>query len=261
MKKKIILILSALVLFSQAFANCLQSIFDLEKIQIAMFDKNYDGIVPDSAYWDKGTAENRGKSIYIWKAYWNNEKIDSIYEANLRNGEWTYKTTKVPYDSIKVIHEGNVWTLEGTTIDGGITSETIYFNGDSIATTSNDEEGEHTFIYVMKNDTIFRRDQNEIIVMDEKDTNICYEKDSRDNYQTIWHRYETAVINGKPTITKTYIEDGLDHKTVTYFFHERKTGKTSIHTTQRPKMHIEKSRKFDLMGRPAKGKYTVHFFK
>ena len=71
---------------------------------------------------------------------WNNKKIDSIYEANLRNKEWTYKTTKVPYDSIKVTHEGNVWTLEGTTIDDGISSETVYFDGDSIATTSNDEE-------------------------------------------------------------------------------------------------------------------------
>ena len=79
-------------------------------------------------------------SIYIWKAYLEQQKIDSIYEANLRNEEWTYKTTKVPYDSIKVTHEGNVWTLEGTTTDDGISSETVYFDGDSIATTSNDEE-------------------------------------------------------------------------------------------------------------------------
>ena len=50
------------------------------------------------------------------------------------------QTTKVPYDSIKVTHEGNVWTLEGITTDGGISSETVYFDGDSIATTSNDEE-------------------------------------------------------------------------------------------------------------------------
>ena len=105
-----------------------------------MFDKNYDGLVPDSAHWDKGTAETRGKSIYIWKAYLEQQKIDSIYETNLRNKEWTYKTTKVPYDSIKVSNEGNVWTLEGITTDGGISSETVYFDADSIATTSNDEE-------------------------------------------------------------------------------------------------------------------------
>ena len=262
MKKKIILILSALVLFSQASANCIQAIFDLEKMEIAMFDENYDGLVPDSAYWDKGTAETRGKSIYIWKAYWNNEKIDSIYEANLRNGEWSYKTTNIPHDSIKVSHEGNIWTIS-TAIDSMSFSPTttMYFDGDSIAITDIDDEDEHTFIYVMKNDTIFRRDQTEIIVMDEKDTNTCYQKDDRDNYQTIWYRYETAVINGKPTLSKTYIEEGLDHKTVTYFFHERKNGKTSIHNTVRSKLHIEKRRHFDLMGRPAKGKFTVQFLK
>ena len=67
MKKKITLILFALALFSQSFANCLQAIFDMEKIEIAMFDENYEGLVPDSAYWDKGTANTRGKSIYIWR--------------------------------------------------------------------------------------------------------------------------------------------------------------------------------------------------
>ena len=260
MKKKIILLLSALILSSQSFANCLQAVFEMERIEIAMFDENYDGLVPDSAYWDKGTAESRGKSIYIWKAYWNNEKLDSIYEANLRNGEWTYQTTVIPPNIIQVTHEGNVWTIGGT-IENMKSPSTTYFDGDSIATTLYEEDGEYTFIYIMKNDTIFRVDENDIIVMDEKDTNTCYQKDGRDNYQTTWYRYETAVINGKPTITKTYIEDGLDHKTVTYFFHERKNGKTSIHNLHRPKLHIEKRRKFDLMGRPAKGKYTVQFLK
>ena len=241
MKKKITLILFALALFSQSFANCLQAIFDMEKIEIAMFDENYEGLVPDSAYWDKGTANTRGKSIYIWKAYWNNEKIDSIYEANLRNGEWTYRTTKVPHDSIKVTHEENIWTISAAIDSMGTSPTTIYFDGDSIATTNTDEEGEYTFIYVMKNDTIFRRDQTEIIVMDEKDTNTCYQKDDRDNYQTIWYRYES--------------------KTVTYFFHERKKGISSIHNIIRPKLHIEKRRHFDLMGRPAKGKFTVQFLK
>ena len=206
----------------------------MEKIEIAMFDENYEGLVPDSAYWDKGTANTRGKSIYIWKAYWNNEKIDSIYEANLRNGEWTYRTTKVPHDSIKVTHEENIWTISAAI--------------DSMGTSP-------------KNDTIFRRDQTEIIVMDEKDTNTCYQKDDRDNYQTIWYRYESAFINGRPTLSKTYIEEGLDHKTVTYFFHERKKGISSIHNIIRPKLHIEKRRHFDLMGRPAKGKFTVQFLK
>jgi len=75
MKKKIILALSALVLFSQAFANCLQTVFEMERMEINMFDEN------------------------------------------LRNGEWTYQTTVIPHDSIKVTHEGNVWNISGTIDD------------------------------------------------------------------------------------------------------------------------------------------------
>ena len=89
----------------------------MEKMEINMVDENANGLVPDSAYWDKGTVKNRGKSIYIWKAYWSNEKVDSTYEANLRNGEWTYQTTVIPHDSIKVTHEGNVWNISGTIDD------------------------------------------------------------------------------------------------------------------------------------------------
>ena len=260
MKKKIILILSIFILFSQVFANCLQAIFEMERMEINMFDENTNGLVPDSAYWDKGTAESRGKSIYIWKAYWNNEKLDSIYEANLRNGEWTYQTTVIPENVIEVTHEGNVWTIGGT-IENMKRPTVIYYDGDSVATTTYDEDGEYTFIYVMKNDTIFRVDENDIIVMDEKDTNTCYEKDGRDNYQTTWYRYETGFIDGRPTLTRTYIEDGLDHKTVTYFFHEKKNGQTSIHNSRRPSLYFKNYKHFDLMGRPAKGKYTVRFSK
>ena len=44
-----------------------------------MFDKNYDGLVPDSAHRDKGTTETRGKSIYIWKAYLEQQKKSTAF--------------------------------------------------------------------------------------------------------------------------------------------------------------------------------------
>ena len=109
----------------------------------------------------------------------------------------------------------------------------------------------------MKNDTIFRVDEKDIIVMDEKDTSTCCKKDDRDNYQTTWYRYGTGFIDGIPTLTKTYIEDGLDNKTVTYFFHEKKNGQTSIHNSRRPSLYSKNHKHFDLMGRPAKGKHTI----
>jgi len=223
-----------------------------------MYDKNLDGLVPDSAYWDKGTADSRGESIYIWKAYWNDGRVDSLYEANLRNGEWKYQTT-VNTTDIKVNHEGNIWIIESKTMDGKVDKETIYFDGDSLAITNNDG----TNIYVMKKDTLFRPRprENFIITMDEKDTNTCYEKR---NYEGTWmtlNRYETAFKNGQVLLTKTIIEDGLDSKTVTFFLNQRKSSTTSIHRNTRPKFHLQNCKHFDLLGRPAKGKYTVNFLK
>ena len=142
---------------------------------------------------------------------------------------------------------------------GKVDKATIYYDGDSLAITNNDG----TNIYVMKKDTLFRPRprENFIITMDEKDTNTCYEKR---NYEGTWmtlNRYETAFKNGQVLLTKTIIEDGLDSKTVTFFLNQRKSSTTSIHRNTRPKFHLQNRKHFDLLGRPAKGKYTVNFLK
>ena len=109
----------------------------------------------------------------------------------------------------------------------------------------------------MRNDTLFRRSENEIIVNDEKDTNTCYVKDGRDDYVTTWYRYDTEVKNDKVIVSKTYIEDGLDNKVMTYFMFRRKEGTDAIHRKIRPAIILEKSKQFDLLGRPAKGEHII----
>ena len=198
------------------YTNCLQTVFDYKRSTLSIYDKDYHGLVPDSLYMDKGSASNRGKSIYIYKDYWNGTHLDSVYEANLRNGEWTYQTT-VRTQEPTVVHEGNIWTITETVGDVSNTM-TIYFDGDSLATTSTDEDGEFTITYVMKTDTIFRIDYNEIIVMDENDKNTCYRKEHRGDIWYTWNRYETGVKDGMVILTDTHTEDGEDRKTGTYFF-------------------------------------------
>ena len=201
------------------YTNCLQTVFDFEKSIISTYDKDYHGLLIDSLYMDKGNASNRGKSIYIHKAYWNGNRIDSTYEANLRNGEWTYQTT-VNTKETRAIRDGNITTFIST--DNGISDTvTIYFDGDSLATTSRDEGGEYTSIYVLRNDTIFRPTQDDIIVKDENDINTCYMKENRNGEWITWDRYETGIKDGMILLTKTYIEDGLDHKVGTYFMFYR----------------------------------------
>ena len=200
------------------YTDCLQTVFDFEKTILSTYDKDFHGLIIDSLYMDKGSANSRGKSIYIYKNYWTGIRIDSTYEANLRNGEWTYQTTvrKQP----KVAREGNVWTITAT--DGGVGDTiTVYYDGDSLATTASDEEGKFTITYVMKTDTIFRMDEKEIIVMDENDKNTCYRREHRDGIWYTWNRYETGVKDGMIILTDTHTEDGEDRKTGTYFMFYR----------------------------------------
>ena len=90
-----------------------------------------------------------------------------------------------------------------------------------MATTSRDEDGEYTSIYVLRNDTIFRPTHEDIIVKDENDSNTCYQREFRDGEWISWDRYETGVKDGMIVLTKIYVEDGLDHKTGTYFMFRR----------------------------------------
>ena len=201
-----------------SYIDCIQTIFEYTRTDFEFYD-DFGGLVIDSMYWDKGDANNRGKSIYTYKAYWTGTHLDSTFESNLRDGEWAYQTT-VNTKQTRAIRNGNISTLIST--DNGISDTiTVYFDGDSLATTSKDEGIERTSIYVLKNDTIFRPTQDKIFVKDENDSNTCYMKENRDGEWIAWDRYETGVKNGMIVLTKTYIEDGLDHKTGTMFMFRR----------------------------------------
>ena len=220
-----------------------------------MYDKDFDGLVFDSMYVDKGTANNRGERIYTWKGYYKDGILDSIYEGDYRNGEWQYRGIKNT-STVKVTHEGNVWTLTGKTMDGDTLTK-YYFDGDSLTIITFDEEDEYTDIYVLRNDTLFRPSDDEIIVMDENDTNTCYVKNKYDNYAVIWYRYELSSQNDKVVLSKTYIEEELDNKLMIYFFTPRNTSTTSILHKKHPAYIPEKAKHFDLLGRPANSKYII----
>ena len=202
-----------------SYTDCIQTVFESLTADFSLYGVNIGGLVIDSMYWDKGNANNRGESIYTYKAYWTGTHLDSTFESNLRDGEWAYQTT-VNTKQTRAIRNGNISTLIST--DNGVSDTiTVYFDGDSLATTSKDEGIERTSIYVLKNDTIFRPTQDKIFVKDESDSNTCYMKENRDGEWIAWDRYETGVKNGMIVLTKTYIEDGLDHKTGTMFMFRR----------------------------------------
>ena len=202
-----------------SYTDCIQTVFESLTADFSLYGVNIGGLVIDSMYWDKGDANNRGKSIYTYKAYWTGTHLDSTFESNLRDGEWAYQTT-VNTKETRAIRNGNISTLISTD-DGTSDTITVYFDGDSLATTSKDEGIERTSIYVLRNDTIFRPTHEDIIVMDENDSNTCYQREFHDGEWISWDRYETGVKDGMIVLTKIYVEDGLDHKTGTYFMFRR----------------------------------------
>lgn len=245
--KKIILIL-ALALFSLVSANCLNTVFEFQRYDFFMYDKDHGGLVLDSMYVDKGTANNRGELIYTWKGYYKDGILNSVHEGEYYEGKWEYRDTKIN-SNINIIHEGNVWTIAGT-LDNYEIMDIVYFDGDSLAVTTNDEDGEYINIYVLKNDTLFRLSENQIVVMDETDTNTCYQKKYYDGTWTTWERFEISVQDGKFIVSKTYIEEGLDNKVMIYYMVPRNSESTSsIRQKIRPAIIPEKAKYFDLLGR------------
>lgn len=198
-----------------SYTDCIQTVFESLTADFSLYGVNIGGLVIDSMYWDKGDANNRGESIYTYKAYWTGTHLDSTYESNFRDGEWSYRTI-ANTKKAEVTTNGNITTL--TTTDNGDTdTRTVYFDGDSLAITHMEDGSPFTSIYVLKNDTIFRPTQDEFIAKDEKDIHTCYLKEKYDGELVVRNRYETGVQNGMIVLTRTYIEDGLDHKTGTMF--------------------------------------------
>ena len=198
-----------------SYTDCIQTVFESFTADYSLYGAETGGLIIDSMYWDKGDADSRGESIYIYKAYWNGTHLDSTYEANLHEGEWSYRTV-LNTKKATVTKNGNITTF--TLTDNGDTdTRTVYFDGDSLAITHMEDGRPFTSIYVLKNDTIFRPTQDEFIAKDEKDIHTCYLKEKYDGELVVRNRYETGVQNGMIVLTRTYIEDGLDHKTGTMF--------------------------------------------
>ena len=59
-------------------------------------------------------------------------------------------------------------------------------------------------------------------------------------------------------VSKTYMEEGLDHKVMIYYMVPRNgASSTSIHRKIRPAIIPEKGKMFDLLGRPAKSEHII----
>ena len=269
--KKIFLTL-ALAALSTYAADCLRNVFDIH-------EKTYgtagiaNGMVIDSVFLQYRDPQH-SVEFDNTKYYRTGEKIDSAinYRKNHDSDDWEITVQRAD-DSLtyhrEVTQDGNFIKIITT---GGTPhmEELIYQENDSINYVTkyiSPETGEVTDSYeaisVLRNDTIYKSENNGddcyIIVRDSANENKCYEKNNLPDFRDIDAIYEFEMKGD--TLIDTETRPGGYQSTFMIFFVPLNGSSSAIVRKNRPNFARPKTRSFDLLGRPAKGKYTVQFLK
>ena len=264
------LIITSIFIFTtlNAFAaDCIQSIFNnIKSHDIAIFN----GIAIDSIY------HHYSDTTHLWeydnqKYHWTGEHLDSItyYTKWNFSGEWQI-TVAQDLDSIHtdITQEGNFTHIIITNAFPS-TDELVYVEKDSVNRVltfldSNYDNTPQETAYVLRKDTIFIKEiskgNSSIIVRDSTNENKCYEKAGKSNdYSDIQMIYEYETRGD--TLIETQTRLGDDPSTYKTFLVPVNKLSPIITRRNRPTIKLQKAKPFDLLGRPAKGKYTVKVLK
>ena len=267
--KKIILTLALAALGAHA-ADCLRNIFDIHESGNSEGIAN--GMIIDSVFLQYRDPQH-SVEFDNTKYYWTGDKFDSAVTYRKEHGSDDWEITVENADVLdshrKVTRDGNLTKILTT---GGHPNveELIYQEKDSINHITkyiDAETGEVTNIYmktsVLRNDTIHKSENNGddryIIVRDSANEDKCYEKKGWDEFNDIDAIYEFEMKGD--TLVDTETRPGGYQSTFMIFFVPINGSSSAIIRKSRPNYERPKSGKFDLLGRPAKGRYTVQFLK
>lgn len=252
--KKIILFV-ALIFSSLSFANCVRDYFDIIKAdQFLRYTEGYDGLMIDSMFVDKGNAENRGQRLYTAKYVWDDNKLSRIEQADYKDGQWINYTENVN-ESFSLTDNGDTPKL--VVYWGGevLTDASVTINEDTLLM----KESDYTILYVMSNDSLYRPHEDEVIVADPENENLCYVKST--NSYNIWDHIEITKDNETTIVKKTHYEEGKESKIMTYFYVSLNKD-SSLHIQKaRPLGNFKQFHYFDLKGRPAKNQHSIRVMK
>lgn len=261
--KKLILSI-ALILFSQSFANCLHTILEWHASYFLSSLDDNDIPVLNSDYATSTTDTS------ITKYFWTGNTIDSIHIEKFHEGKWNEQSPKI--DSIfETYYLEKEWKVDTGRTNQTICSGDFRKNNLSIGCTVLDNPTDHFhdfhyfhYLYVIQKDTLFEEKSHEsdereysnegeyksIYVMDEKDTNICYNKNITNPKIT-----ESAIIyeisNNNDEIK--IVEKNPNHprdSTTTFILSPHKAETTTAIRTLRHVNIPKNFRFFDLKGRP-----------
>ena len=268
MKKLILTSIITLTSLNALAADCVHNFFNLFLNNIVIYDEEYDGLVPDSII-GIFSPQNEFDTSYT-KNYWNGHKIDSIVtkmrfkdplewktEVTIPNKEVsTEQRTSFRFISIS----GYQNTHNEYLIYRDSEKDSIYYTKDFFPERGQSQRTEVTA--VIRNDTLFIHEFNVhynvkhdyFVVNNADDNNKCYYYMDSQHYT---YEYKTK---GDTLIEKMNYTANVSNTTfyVPVYTNEHTTG--IIHK-DKPVFIRPSSKPFDLLGRPAKGKYTVNFLK
>ena len=259
-----------------AFASdCLHTMLNLYiGEEYGIYDKSYEGYVPDSIYYEEKVADiGLLDQIRITKYYRTGRHLDStmeyfikpdttIQELTIYNDTTIIETSRY-VKTISIYKDGNLFKKIEVLLKNDhfsyeeITFETFY-EGDSSYTTSYlSDIGK----YEIRRDTLFDLDaKSAIIVRDPEDENKCYTPFTLDSSSIIFWTYEHEIRGDTLILTQSSPLSDLDGVIYKAFYiYVRPEEETTRIAPKKiyPLADWRKFKQFDLLGRPARGKYTV----
>jgi len=270
--QKIILTSIIILATLNAFAtNCTRYLFDAhEKVGLSYGVLN--GMYADSIFVQYRNPQHT-EEFDITKYYWTVDQFDSAitYKKKHNSDEWeiTVQRASDSADSnLDFTQEGNLFRFfyTGKTMN---TEELIYQEKDSVNRVTNyidAKTGNADFTYetisVIRNDTIYKSTDNGqhhyITYLDSTNENKCYMM-TGENYQDIEAIYEFEM-RGDTLVEIETIPGGYQSTYMVFFVPINKSS-SIISRRSRPTIKRQDAKPFDLLGRPAKGKYTVKLMK
>lgn len=239
-----------------AFASdCIQTIFDLYiGKEYGIYDKSYEGYVPDSIYDDQGFGR-----INIIKYHRTGTHLDSTMEYFIDSDTTTQEliiyndTTIIEYDgflkTISIYKDGKLFRKKRVIFK----EDYLFYDSDFLY------GGE----YQIRRDTLFNLEyENYIIVRDPEDENKCYTPFMLDSTSIIFWTYEHEIRGDTLILTQSSPLSDLDGVIYKAFYiYVRPEEETTRIAPKKiyPLADWRKFKQFDLLGRPARGKYTVKF--
>jgi hypothetical protein len=251
--KKLILILAILALNVFA-AGCR----DYMRLSVSFW--NFDEYHLDSVY----AANHFGSLVYYTEAklYYTNNNLDSIVRCY---GDCEYMhiktiTEKTDTSTNRTIYIDGILSEEELTSINGDSSFSISYRirNDSLVEISKMKSN------FLSNDTLYKLEmkQNTVITPDPSNENLCnftvYEPIKNDTSlqsltkQNIISEYQATITNTEKGFVVSFSNSDEE-----WFYTLASESTTSIHRKVHPAIILEKSKKFDLLGRPAKSEHII----